>query len=173
MDEEQEGAELLNRQDWDETVEAVDSAVESLVDKGSSKRQAPAGDRRSFGHLWLVSYSDFMTIMMIFFLVLYGYTVLAKAKLMGGKQVMTYSEFAQSVGKLKSQLGEGLEIQEGEGRVTLRLSDKILFSSGQTNLNQNAIRSLAEIAASLKLVEGEIVVEGHTDNFRWAGAKSI
>jgi chemotaxis protein MotB len=154
----------LSREQWEETVEAVEDAIDGMKAKQLPIRPAPSAERRSASHLWLVSYSDFMTIMMIFFLGLYGYTVLAKARLMKHTRTMSYSDFAAMVGKLKSSMGEGLEVQEGKGRVTLRLSDQILFASGQAELNQNAITSLAEIASSLKLLEGEIIVEGHTDN---------
>ena len=154
-------------------VQAESEAVQEQESFGSSgKRHFFSVERRSFGHLWLVSYSDFMTIMMIFFLGLYGYTVLAKAALLSQqKNQVSYSEFAEMISKIKGPLGESMQVQEGVGKVTIQLSDKILFASGQAILNQNAKRTLEDVANSLKLVTGDIVVEGHTDNIPVRGGK--
>lgn len=167
VDEDQEDDPEIRREDWDEPVETPVASDTRFGDRPVqvTSHQSPAGERRSLQHLWLVSYSDLMTILMIFFLGLYGYTVLAKASMVRTQaRAMTYSEFAASIGQLKSSLGEGLQIQEDNARVTLRLSDQVLFASGQAELSAKALTSLAEIATSLTLVDGDIIVEGHTDN---------
>lgn len=175
MDEESEQSEGFSSAIWSETEAAVNAEAQAREESAyirQSRRQAASSNRRSMGHLWLVSYSDFMTIMMIFFLVLYGYTALAKAKLVHMKPAgMTMSQFAQVVGNLKSSLGENVQIQEDRGRVTVRLSDRVLFASGQSELTKNSIVSLEEIGKSLKLVKGDIVVEGHTDNVPIRGGR--
>jgi chemotaxis protein MotB len=156
------------REEWDETIAAVKAEADVRGEKtylSRARQQAASGDRRALSHLWLVSYSDFMTILMIFFLAMYGYTVLAKATLYKNKPVqMTNSEFAQAVGQLKGSLGDNIQVKEDSNRVTVRLADHVLFASGQAELTKNALSSLAEIGKSLTLVKGEIVVEGHTDN---------
>ena len=136
------------------------------------RRHSSSSERKSFSHLWLVSYSDFMTIMMIFFLVLYGYTVMAKSALIHqNENKMSYSDFSKTISQIKGPLGESLQVQEDVSKVVILLPDKILFPSGQSALNQLAKRTLEDVANSLKLVEGDIVVEGHTDNVPIAGGR--
>jgi len=130
---------------------------------GTRRGEASASERRSFRQLWLISYSDFMTILMIFFLGMYGYTVLAKAALQKEAR-MSYSDFSIKMGRLKKDLGDQVQMTEDSGKIVLQLPERILFSSGQAVLNEGAKRTLSEFSESLKQVDGEIVVEGHTDD---------
>lgn len=155
----------MAEEDFEEEFYSESEDVQEQENLGiQSRRQAPAGERRDFNHLWLVSYSDFMTILMIFFLGLYGYTILAKAALAKKAPKMNYTEFAEAISKIKGPSGEDVEVQQDIGKVILNLPEKILFSSGHAELNANSKRTLEDVAKSLKLVDGEIVVEGHTDN---------
>ncbi len=123
------------------------------------------GQHRALSHLWLISYSDFMTILMIFFLAMYGYTYLAKAALLKAeKKQLTYSEFAQRMQKIKEGLGEQVKVQDDVDKVVLKLGEKILFASGSATLSDSASGTLEELANSIKLIEGVVIVEGHTDN---------
>src|SRR6185503_12329221 len=132
----------------------------------SAETEAAASERRSFGHLWLISYSDFMTILMIFFLGMYGYTVLGKAALLKSKlpDQMSVEEFLKVVDQLKSKLGEGVELRNDANKMVVNLPNEILFPSGQATLTTGVRSTLEEFGISLKLMEGAIVVEGHTDN---------
>lgn len=136
--------------------------VEDYID--SAEERASSSERRSASHLWLISYSDFMTILLIFFLSMYGYTYLARASQAKLQKVITYSEFADVVSKMKENLGSDIEILDDFERITIKLQDKILFGSGENKLGGPARQTLAELANSLKLVNGDIIVQGHTDN---------
>ena len=60
---------------------------------------------------------------------------------------------------------EDVQIEIREGVVHVSISDKMLFSSGSTRLNQNASRVLGKLAHVINnRPELNIVVEGHTDN---------
>jgi chemotaxis protein MotB len=58
-----------------------------------------------------------------------------------------------------------LKISTLEGKLNIRLLNKILFAPGQTVISTNGIDVLKSLAEELKKVEGvQISVEGHTDN---------
>ncbi|MCG3204141.1 MAG: hypothetical protein KCHDKBKB_00844 [Elusimicrobia bacterium] len=129
-----------------------------------AKIQAGLNDRRSSRQLWLISYSDFMTILMIFFLSMYGYTYLAKATLLKNSRKKSDSDFVNQIAAVKEKLGNQIKIQSDVDKVIVELNEKILFPSGQATLSKDAKAPLEELAKSLKLIEGDVVVEGHTDN---------
>lgn len=133
--------------------------------------ESPSRGHRSvsFGRtpyqLWLVSYSDFMTILTIFFLAMYGYTYLDAASILVPKpENISYSAFSQMVQQLQGQLGDQIKVENQLDKVTIELGEKILFPSGSAKLSDRADAALSDIAASLKRVEGNIIVQGHTDN---------
>jgi len=119
-------------------------------------------DRRGTSHIWLISYSDFMTVLMIFFLAMYGYAYMAKMSLRM-KERITYSEFTNLMQQLKGRLDDKIEIQEDLEKITIKLPENMLFSSGRANLTPKATRTIEDLANSIKLVSGRIIVEGHTD----------
>ncbi|MCB4757128.1 MAG: flagellar motor protein MotB [Elusimicrobia bacterium] len=156
--------------------EVVDASQESEAEQEAEyygwlrRKQAAAGERRAPLQLWLVSYSDFMTILLIFFLAMYAYTHMAKVSLLkSSSQKISYQAFADIVRRLKTNLGSNLEVISGVDKVVLQLRDKILFESGHAELTPNAMRTLEELANSIKLVEGDVIVQGHTDNIPVTG----
>jgi chemotaxis protein MotB len=128
--------------------------------------------RQSSSHLWLISYSDFMTILMIFFLAMYGYTYLAKAALLKiQNKPQNYSEFTRKILEIQKKMEGKIKVQEDTDKVVVQLSEKILFPSGQASLSNEAQMPLEELANSLKLIDGDVIVEGHTDNVPVKGSR--
>lgn len=126
----------------------------------------------SFLNIWLISYSDFMTILTIFFLAMYGYTYLDAASMLVPKTGnMTYSEFSEMVEKLKTETGAELKVQDDVDKVTIEMSEKILFASGSAQLNSEAGATLNSLAESLNKVEGDVIVQGHSDNVPVRGGR--
>lgn len=64
----------------------------------------------------------------------------------------------------QSDLGGQVQVISGNDTVTLRISDKILFSSGRSDLEQTGQALVARLSAILAQSGGEISIEGHTDN---------
>jgi chemotaxis protein MotB len=120
--------------------------------------------------LWIISYADFMTVLMIFFLVMYGTTVMAKnarQKMIPADQAL----FSESMKRIKDRLHDQVEINDEQSKTTIRLGEAILFQSGRSDLSNSAIRTLEELAKSIKLVEGDVIVQGHTDNVPMRGGR--
>ena len=140
----------------EELAELAQAGFQSVTEKVSNA---------SVRHLWLISYADFMTILMIFFLALYGYTYLAKAALLKlHKDQTNYGQFTERVQDMKKKLGDHIKVQDDVDKIVVQVSDTILFPSGSASLSAEAAPTLEELAKSIKLIDGEVIVQGHTDN---------
>lgn len=143
------------------------------------------------GALWAVTYGDLMSYLMIFFLVLFSFSVARNDKsksrkyeeslaniqrAFGGKadamrleRVRAQEREEQLAGKLTAslegkQLNGMVTVESSELKVKLVLTEAILFASGRADLKDKAKEVLRPIASELKGLPNEIVVEGHTDN---------
>ena len=66
---------------------------------------------------------------------------------------------------LKGFEGQGLTIEEKNGRIYVSLEEKLLFNSGSTTVQEEGINALIELGKVLETEkELEIIVEGHTDS---------
>ena len=76
------------------------ATAESETESGSFLHTPSAAiEKRTSRHIWLISYADFMTILMIFFLAMYGYTYLAKEAM--AKQPMPEGDEDRAPAKAK------------------------------------------------------------------------
>lgn len=61
--------------------------------------------------------------------------------------------------------GEGLTIEQKNGKVYISLEEKLLFASGKYKINASGISALKKLAYALSLQKDiDILVEGHTDS---------
>jgi chemotaxis protein MotB len=76
------------------------------------------------------------------------------------------AEYEKMASALKRQIEDGrIELTELRGKMTVKMKDKILFSSGSAKIGKDGQEALRAIADVLAGVEGKVVrVEGHTDN---------
>lgn len=76
------------------------------------------------------------------------------------------SEYEQLAASLEGEIQSGrVELSELRGRMTVKMKDKILFSSGSATLNKDGKESLRAIAQALRGLSGKTIrVEGHTDD---------
>ena len=143
------------------------------------------------GALWAVTYGDLMSYLMIFFLVLFSFSIAKTDKTKSRK-------YEESLGNIQKAFGgradsRGLErakarenelqvernlketmqtddlanlvhIQSNERKVKLVLTEGVLFASGKADLKEPAKQVLAPIAAELKKLPNDVLIEGHTDN---------
>lgn len=128
------------------------------------KKSMSSSDRREPQSLWLISYSDFMTILMIFFLCMYGYSVYVKAAARHFARHREENAMAALFQNLQSNLKQGVQIEKRGERMLLRFPDHIFFQTGSASINKEAFPLLDQLASSLKGMKGTVVVEGHTDN---------
>lgn len=68
---------------------------------------------------------------------------------------------------------KGLEVEERDGKVYVRLSSNLLFASGSTAIDPQGRQALADLAKAIQDEEGfEVVVEGHTDDVAFSSSSS-
>ncbi|MFH1258817.1 MAG: OmpA family protein [Elusimicrobiota bacterium] len=81
----------------------------------------------------------------------------------------TYDELVENLNK---EIKDGeIKLTELENRLTVNLVDKILFKSGQAELNVQGEKVLGKVGAILKNVKDkEIRIEGNTDNMPIKGS---
>ena len=66
-------------------------------------------------------------------------------------------------------LGDDVEILISEGSISFRISNEILFPSGQAQLTAPGLAVLDRLTQVLNATDHRIAVEGHTDDVRFAG----
>lgn len=140
------------------------------------------------GALWAVTYGDLMSYLMIFFLVLFSFSIARTDKTRSRKYEESLANIQHSFGgkaddkmldrakarenesnvenslKQNAALTNLVQIQSSERKVKLVLPEGVLFASGRADLKDPAKKVLAPIAAELKKVPNDIIIEGHTDN---------
>ena len=145
--------------------------------------------RRKAGNpLWLIVLSDIMTNLMLFFLILYVFSLRPEGQanadfingfnkehqeLIKGKKaedVLQKFKEKDAAETLRTELDKaGLndmaEVQMTDKLIRVNISAPILFRSGSAELEPNALEVLAVIGRLLeKLKNNDILIEGHTDN---------
>lgn len=143
------------------------------------------------GALWAVTYGDLMSYLMIFFLVLFSFSVAksdktksrkyeeslsniqkafgGKANFQGIERAKAQEQESQVESNLKASVVSGelknlVQIQSTERKVKLVLTEGVLFASGRADLKPPAKKVLIPIAAELKKIPNAVIIEGHTDN---------
>ncbi|MDP2286314.1 MAG: OmpA family protein, partial [Pseudohongiella sp.] len=80
----------------------------------------------------------------------------------------TDDNYAAQFGELENSLNslalQGVDATPGREGLTLRIADNLLFASGQAELMYEGMVLISQLTQMLVDFEGEISVEGHTDN---------
>jgi len=144
-----------------------------------SKKSSSQITKKHDGIIWKTIYSDLMTNLMLFFLMLYGITRLngqekkaaemaVAAKFKNTQieaQANKFKTEEEAVSDIKQEVGsEHVSISIDEQRIKIRLSSLTLFDSGDAELKDQAKSILKQISDNLKEIDNSIIVEGHTDN---------
>jgi chemotaxis protein MotB len=138
------------------------------------------------GALWAVTYGDLMSYLMIFFLMLFIFSVSGEGRMAAGlaavqkefggkndnealKRQRTKEKELDVAATLKNDFrSRGLQkfasVEVTERRVRVTLSEPVLFASGQAVLKESAMPVLGQFADSVRLLPNLVVVEGYTDN---------
>lgn len=135
--------------------------------------------RRGRSPIWLTIYSDLMTNLMLFFLMLFGTSRMATdVQKTIHKSIQT--EFSREedifVKKEEKAIEDMIDYVEtkrlsgfatvkvSEQRVRIMLANPVLFGLGEGELKPSAIPVLHQVAVLLKDIPNAVLVEGHTDD---------
>lgn len=141
--------------------------------------ELPAGQGES-DESWLTSYLDVLTLLITLFVLLLALAPPGGNEALKGEKASMASVISSlplatlATGihprhsGLQPQMAAldipGVSVSQGQEGVTLRIDDSLLFPSGEavlTSLGQDVIESLIDVLAAF---DGQVSVEGHTDN---------
>jgi len=135
---------------------------------------------------WLISYSDFLTLMFTFFAALYALSSVDKEKI--GKfsrslqlvfnvielPMQELDDYQKKVtGELKGVISnvEGVNVKSDPRGVVITLSNDTAFVSGSADIKEGMLSPIEALADTLNRNPGRIVIEGHTDNVPLSGGR--
>lgn len=140
-------------------------------------------DKPNTQRIWMTIYSDMMTNLMLFFLMLYGVTRLSsmtQTNLVKGLQDAVSGvkeEHRSQATKVLEAVAKKLEahvasspgsdasyVEVDEKRINLLLGTPVVFEPGSARLLPQARTALHPVAELIKDIPNAIVVEGHTDD---------
>ncbi len=133
---------------------------------------------------WLITYSDMVTLLLSFFLLMYSFSVMNEQR----QQELVEEMRAVSSNKIvKERPKEELEqaardiasqfkkeetfVENTETEVTVGLSSAVTFASGDATLSPAGRDALVRAAAILAKLPNTIRVEGHTDDVPMRGGR--
>jgi len=137
--------------------------------------------------LWLIVLADIMTNLMLFYLILYVFSIQpggsAKTIFMQGfdkekaetqkerkaKEIIQKFNEQEAAKNLEEELAKaGLknaaEVQMTEKQIKINVAAPVLFASGKAELNLDSAGILGALAKVLARLPNDIIIEGHTDN---------
>jgi chemotaxis protein MotB len=126
---------------------------------------------------WLITYSDMITLLLSFFLLMYSFSVLSEDR---QKQLVDeVRNVSANVKVIREKPREDLEkaareiaaqfkkdesfVENTETEVTVGLSSEVTFASGDDALSEVGRGALARVAAILARLPNTVRIEGHTD----------
>jgi len=150
----------------------------ALLKPSEGRRSRPREDKDSGSMVWLTVYSDLMTNLMLFFLMLFAFTRL-QTQLREDLSVALKEQFSGK--KVERRIDEGKQqieeikkvafVEETLTQIKISLPAPVLFDIGKAELKRETLKVLSDVTKPLKDSKYPIVVEGHTDSLPIYGGK--
>ncbi|MFB0527221.1 MAG: flagellar motor protein MotB [bacterium] len=142
------------------------------------ERERKAMRRRGRSPIWLTIYSDLMTNLMLFFLMLFGTsrmatevqkTIYKSIRAQFSREEDIFEKEEDAIKKMLTYVEERrlrgfATVKVSEQRVKIMLADPVLFDLGESELKPSAIAILRQVAKLLEEIPNAVLVEGHTDD---------
>lgn len=135
---------------------------------------------------WVVSYADFVTMLLALFMILTAIMRADNQKLLELQKKMQHTFQGNYVTKyqgnqnpahvekiLKDNLSTSktVKIIPGEKGLILRVNNKVLFDEGSATIKKDAEKTLNDIVKVLTKIDNPVIIEGHTDSVPIKNAK--
>ncbi|MFP4061284.1 MAG: flagellar motor protein MotB [Halochromatium sp.] len=130
---------------------------------------------------WLISYLDVLTLLITLFVLMVSMLGKADYETQAQPGIPSAEVGPKTTGIQPRHEGlqprfeglemEGVSVDEGEQGITLRIDDNLLFKSGQAELTEGGGEVIESLVPTLESFDGQISVEGHTDNIPIATAR--
>ncbi len=145
------------------------------------KKRTPAKPEETDTEEWLVTYSDIMTLLMTFFVLLFSMSTIdpvkferfgeAMGKELGKKTApqsgrVSLAQIDRDVQEIinTENLSEYVEVKHSHRGVTISIVSDILFTKGSADLNSQVYSILDKFIPKIQNSIYQIAVEGHTDS---------
>lgn len=151
-----------------------------MLDRDTRRTLEPVAVDSGDDESWLTSYLDVLTLLITLFVLLLALTPAGSGDASDAEAmrppgaVPSFPLATLATGIMPRSDGlqpqfsglsiPGVNVEQGREGVTLRIDDSLLFASGQAQLTaqgRGVIESLVEVLESF---DGQISIEGHTDN---------
>ena len=142
--------------------------------------------QRGRSPIWLTIYSDLMTNLMLFFLMLFGTSRMAselqktiyksiRVEFSREEEIFAKKE-EDAIKKMVNYVEERrlrgfATVKVSEQTIKIMLADPVLFDLGESELKSSAIAVLRQVARLLEDIPNAVLVEGHTDDRPMIGDK--
>lgn len=124
---------------------------------------------------WVVSYADFVTMLLALFMVMYAILRIDNQKLLEFQSKIKQTFTSQNVTKyqatnvekiLKDNLSQAKSIKliKSDKGLIIRVNNKVLFDEGSASIKPEAQKTLDEIVKVLTKIDNPVIIEGHTDS---------
>lgn len=135
---------------------------------------------------WVVSYADFVTMLLALFIVMYAVSRLDNQKLVDfqNKMQKTFSgqpnvtkyqaeKQAQVEKIIRENLSQSKSVKllKSDKGLIIRVNNKVLFDEGSAEIKPQAQKTLDEITKALTKIKNPVIIEGHTDSTPIKNAK--
>lgn len=136
---------------------------------------------------WVVSYADFVTMLLALFMVMYAVLRIDNQKLTqfqnrvqktftNGQNVTKYQVNNQTTNVekiLKNNLSQSKSVKliKSDKGLIIRVNNKVLFDEGAAEIKPEAQKTLNEIIKVLTKIDNPVIIEGHTDSTPIKNAK--
>lgn len=146
----------------------------------SRRRKEEGEDITSF---WLITYSDMVTLLLSFFLLMYSFSVMTEERqqqLVDELRTVSSNvvrekpraDLEKAAREIAAQFQKDQAFVENtETEVTIGLSSEVTFASGDDALSDRGRDALGKAAVILAKLPNTIRIEGHTDSIPMHGAR--
>ena len=129
---------------------------------------------------WVVSYADFVTMLLALFMVMYAILRIDNQKLtdfqnkmqqtFSNQEIVTKYQANQQIVDVEKILQNNLshlkniKLIESDKGLILRINNRVLFDEGSASVKPDAKKTLNEIVKVLTKIDNPVIIEGHTDS---------
>lgn len=133
-------------------------------------------NNKDYINRWVVSYADFVTMLLALFMVLFAIVRMDNQRLYEFQQKMQKTFSSSNVTKyqvnsniekaLKDALSntKSVKVLRNDKGLVIRVNNRMLFDEGSASIKPEAEKTMTEIVKVLTKIDNPVIIEGHTDS---------
>lgn len=133
-------------------------------------------NNKDYINRWVVSYADFVTMLLALFMVLFAIVRMDNQRLYDFQKKMQKTFSSSNVTKyqvstnvekaLKDALSntKSVKVLRSDKGLVIRVNNRMLFDEGSASIKPEAEKTMNEIVKVLTKIDNPVIIEGHTDS---------